>query len=155
MHQKQQSNMTLQFITDQRSEWQTTPERCWSTTTLTALKALQSTGSTTSCTGWTDTRSTCTLLNWTTAGTGKRSRPALRMREQSPFIPVSATYSSLPGIFRLTSEESVNRPITENLTGIDPIKILQRKFYATQFFKHSDWLLKFINQSEWLKISVA
>ena len=30
-------------------------------------------------------------------------------------------------------------------SGTDLIKILQRKFYATQFFKHSDWLLKFIN----------
>ena len=39
--------------------------------------------------------------------------------------------------------------------GTDPIKILQRKFYAMQFFKHSDWLLKFINQSGCLKISVA
>ena len=26
-------------------------------------------------------------------------------------------------------------------TGAGPIKILQRKFYATQFFKHSDWIL--------------
>ena len=39
--------------------------------------------------------------------------------------------------------------------GTDPIKILQRKFYATKFFKHSDWLLKFINQSGCLKISIA
>ena len=39
--------------------------------------------------------------------------------------------------------------------GTDPIKILQRKFYATQFFKHSDWLLNFINQPGCLKISVA
>ena len=39
--------------------------------------------------------------------------------------------------------------------GTDPIKILQRKFYAMQFFKHSDWLLKFINQSGCLKIRVA
>ena len=39
--------------------------------------------------------------------------------------------------------------------GTDPIKILQHKFYAMQFFKHSDWLLKFINQSGCLKISIA
>ena len=39
--------------------------------------------------------------------------------------------------------------------GTDPIKILQRKFYAMQFFKHSDWLLKFLNQSGCLKSSVA
>ena len=39
--------------------------------------------------------------------------------------------------------------------GASPIKILQRKFYAIQFFKHSDWLLKFINQSGCLKISIA
>ena len=35
----------------------------------------------------------------------------------------------------------------------DPIKILQRKFYATQFFIHSDWLLKFINQTGSLKLA--
>ena len=32
-----------------------------------------------------------------------------------------------------------------------PIKILQRKFYTTLIFKHSDWLLKIFNQSEYLK----
>ena len=41
------------------------------------------------------------------------------------------------------------------IPGTDPIKILQRKFYDTQFFKHSDWLLKLINQSGCLEISVA
>ena len=39
--------------------------------------------------------------------------------------------------------------------GTDPIKILQHKFYAMQFFKHSDWLLKFLNQSGCLKSSIA
>ena len=42
-----------------------------------------------------------------------------------------------------------------NQQGTDPIKILQCKFNATHFFKHSDWLLKFINQSGCLKISEA
>ena len=36
--------------------------------------------------------------------------------------------------------------------GPGPISILQRKFFATLFFKHSDWLLKFINQSGCLKL---
>ena len=39
--------------------------------------------------------------------------------------------------------------------GTDPIKSLQCKFYAMQIFKHSDWLLKFFNQSGCLKISIA
>ena len=40
-------------------------------------------------------------------------------------------------------------------TGTGPINILQRKFYTTLIFKQSDWLLKFVNQSGCLKISVA
>ena len=36
--------------------------------------------------------------------------------------------------------------------GPGPINILQRKFYATLIFKHSDWLLKNVNQSGCLKI---
>ena len=39
--------------------------------------------------------------------------------------------------------------------GTGPINILQCKFYATLIFKQSDWLLKFVNQSGCLKISVA
>ena len=39
--------------------------------------------------------------------------------------------------------------------GIDPIKILQRKFYATLFFKHSDWLKNVSSQSKCLKNSIA
>ena len=35
--------------------------------------------------------------------------------------------------------------------GTDPIKILQRKFYATQFFQDCDWLKIFRIQSEFLK----
>ena len=35
--------------------------------------------------------------------------------------------------------------------GTDPIKILQHKFYATQFFQDSDWLKIFRIQSECLK----
>ena len=45
--------------------------------------------------------------------------------------------------------------IQTNQSGPGPINILQRKFYATLIFKHSDWLLKFINQSGSLKISIA
>ena len=37
-------------------------------------------------------------------------------------------------------------------TGPGPISILQCKFYATLIFNHSDWLLKFINQSRCLKL---
>ena len=39
-----------------------------------------------------------------------------------------------------------NRP-----PGIDPVKILQRKIYATLFFKHSDWLKNVSSQSKCLK----
>ena len=39
--------------------------------------------------------------------------------------------------------------------GAGPIKILQRKIHATQFFKHSDWILKIFNQSKCLKNSVV
>ena len=38
-----------------------------------------------------------------------------------------------------------------DIPGTDPIKILQPKFYATQFFKHSDWILNIFNQSKCLK----
>ena len=52
-----------------------------------------------------------------------------------------------------------NQKLESNLyliiPGTDPITSLQRKFYAMQIFKHSDWLLKFINQSGCLKIIVA
>ena len=37
--------------------------------------------------------------------------------------------------------------INATRSGPDPIKILQRKFYATLIFKRSDWLLKFFNQN--------
>ena len=40
-------------------------------------------------------------------------------------------------------------------SGLGPLKILQRKLYATLIFKRSDWLLKFINQSGCLQISIA
>ena len=39
--------------------------------------------------------------------------------------------------------------------GTDPIKILQRKFYATQFFQDFDWLKIFRIQSECLKNFIA
>ena len=35
--------------------------------------------------------------------------------------------------------------------GTGPIKILQRKSYATRFFKHFDWMLIIFNQSKCLK----
>ena len=37
--------------------------------------------------------------------------------------------------------------------GTDPINILQRKFYSTKFFKHSDCILNIFNQSKsWKKL---
>ena len=36
-------------------------------------------------------------------------------------------------------------------SGIDPIKILQHKFYAALFFKHSDWLKNVNSKSKCLK----
>ena len=36
-----------------------------------------------------------------------------------------------------------------------PIKILQGKFYATQIFKHSDWLKNLSSQSKCMKNSLA
>ena len=45
-----------------------------------------------------------------------------------------------PTTFRMTT-----RP------GTGPIKILQRKFYATRFFKHFDWMQIIFNQSKCLK----
>ena len=41
--------------------------------------------------------------------------------------------------------------ISDARPGTDPIKILQRKFYAMQFFQDSDWLNIFRIQSECLK----
>ena len=38
--------------------------------------------------------------------------------------------------------------------GASPIKILQRKFYATLIFKHPDWLINLSSQSECLKYCV-
>ena len=38
-------------------------------------------------------------------------------------------------------------------TGTGPIKILQRKFYATRFFRHFDWMLIIFHQSKCLKKS--
>ena len=42
-----------------------------------------------------------------------------------------------------------------SLPGPNPIKILKRKYYAMEFFKHFDWLVKFFNQLEYLKICLA
>ena len=39
--------------------------------------------------------------------------------------------------------------------GASPIKILQRKFYATLIFKHPDWFENLSSQSECLKNCVA
>ena len=47
--------------------------------------------------------------------------------------------------------ECESPPITTR-PGPDPIKIFLHIFYATQFFMHSDWLLKNFNQSECIKI---
>ena len=41
------------------------------------------------------------------------------------------------------------------LPGASPIKILQRKFYATLIFKHLDWLINLSSQSECLKNCVV
>ena len=54
-------------------------------------------------------------------------------------LAVATAGRALPG---RTSQHSFNILIIILLqTGAGPIKILQRKFYATQFFKHSDWIL--------------
>ena len=53
----------------------------------------------------------------------------------------------------LINFESVDQYILSSGTG--PIKILQHKFYATQFFKHFDWLKIFRIQSEFLKNCVV
>ena len=60
------------------------------------------------------------------------------------------TYKRFSG--KTISNMSVKQKFYLLISGPGPIDILQRKFYTTLIFKHSDWLLKFVNQSGCLKI---
>ena len=52
-------------------------------------------------------------------------------------------------------QRQVLSALLKHFPGTGPIKILQRKFYATQFFKHFDWLKIISIQSKCLKNRVA
>ena len=46
-------------------------------------------------------------------------------------------------------------PVQNGKPGASPIKILQRKFYATLLFKHPDWFKNLSSQLECLKNCVV
>ena len=56
--------------------------------------------------------------------------------------------------FEPTTFGNESPPITTR-PGAYPIKILQRKFYFTKFFRHSDWILNILNQSKSWKNCIA
>ena len=55
--------------------------------------------------------------------------------------------TSTPAWIMMTSNMKIPK------AGTNPIKILKHKFYVLLFFKHLDWLLKNLNQSECLNNS--
>ena len=65
-------------------------------------------------------------------------------------LPRDSAFSD-DGWYILTHSSVQNSKRRNSQSGTNPVKILQRKFYSTKFFKHSDWILNIFNQSKCFK----